>query len=271
VPHRLAIDGLAGGGRVLCAVAVRSRITDGVNSPNGIATDGAGNLFVANEGANTVAVYAPGALSPNATYVNGVNFPTGVAAGADGTVYVSNGFGSPSGLGTVTEYPKGSTSPSVTLSLSGFYAMGVALDSANNLYVSWWSSGSNDVVQVEEYAPGSTDGKNLGLRLPPAIFPAYAIAFDRSGNLVLSVEPLPHAQPKYLAVFPPGATKPSRKINLTSLLDTVVGIAFPADPKRIYVASENDSNMLLLTYPGFKVRAGATVGQATGLALAPGV
>jgi hypothetical protein len=244
-------------------------ITSGISTPEGIATDAAGNLYVANSGNNTVTVYAPGTLTPSLTYSSGVNVPYGVGVGADGTVYVANVTGSGSGAGTVTEYPSGSTVPSQTLTLPGMAAVNVALDAPGNLYVSWYSL-TSAYIQIEKYAPRSSTGTNLRLDLPAGSFPAYALAFDRDGNLALAYEPLTHAEPKYLGIFPPGATEPVRKIDESSLLDIVDGIAFPRDGDRFYVASTNCQLLMQLDYRRLMVRSVASVGGATGLALSPG-
>lgn len=243
-------------------------ITDGISSPEGLAVDSSGNLYVANSGDSTVTVYPPGQTTPSATYSSGVSAPFGVAVGRDGTVYVAN-VGSPSGGGSITEYPAGSMTPNLTIALPGESAISVALDSSNRLYTSWFSF-STYAVAIYEYATeGSGTGQNLGLDLPTYVFPAYAIAFDPSGNLIVPVESLTHNPPKYLAVFPPGATKPKHKIDDRSLLDVVTGIAFGSKSDIFYVSAENDHDWLKLTYPKAVPRDVVNVGSPTGLALSP--
>ncbi|MEO6990351.1 MAG: hypothetical protein ABI346_00855 [Candidatus Baltobacteraceae bacterium] len=244
-------------------------ILSGVSSPQGLAVDAGGDLYVANSGNNTVTVYPPGKLMPSVTYASGVSQPDGVGVGADGYVYVANVSGGPSGDGSVTEYPPGSTIPSLTLTLPGLSAVNVALDGANDLYVSWFAKATS-TIQVEKYAPGSSSGTNLRLDLPPGSFPAYAIAFDHAGNLVLPYENLSHGAPKYIGVFPPGSTEPSLRIRDGSLLDVVAGIAFPRDSRLFYVASEGDQIWMRLTYPIVEIRSITSVGIPRGLALSPG-
>ena len=86
-------------------------ITSGIRGPQGITTDKAGNLYVANFIGDTVTIYAPGAGTPKATLSNGINAPTDVHVDAFGNVYVSNspGFGSQS---FIDEFPPGSSAPS---------------------------------------------------------------------------------------------------------------------------------------------------------------
>jgi hypothetical protein len=245
-------------------------ITAGVSTPTGLAVDSGGNLYVANSGNSTVTVYAPGTTTPSATYSNGISTPFGVAVGSDGTVYVANETGGASYTGSVTEYPSGSMTPSTTIELPGQYAFAVALDKSNALYVSWFSLSSYGIEIYKYPTEGSGGGHNLNLDLPPGVFPAYALAFDRHGNLVLPYESLDHNPPKYLAVFPPGATEPSRKIKEAGLVDVVSGVAFPHwDSKLFYVTSENDHDWMALTYPKAVPRDVVNVGGPAGLALSP--
>ncbi len=243
-------------------------ITDGISVPQGLAVDSNDNLYVANSGNNTVTVYPPDTTTPTVTYSTGVSVPYGVAVGSDGTVYIANETGSASGTGSVTEYPSGSMTPNLTISLPYKYAFNVALDSSNHLYVSWFSLSSYSAEIYEYPTEGSSSGQNLNLALPTYIFPAYAIAFDPSGNLIVPVENLGHTSPKYLAVFAPGATKPKRKINLQSLLDVVTGIAFePGNAKIIYVSAANDHDWAKLTYPKIVPRDVVNITGPGGLAL----
>ncbi len=85
-------------------------ISNGISHPGGITTDKRGNLYVANEGNDTVTVYAPGGQAPIFTIPNLLT-PTDVKVDGFGNVYVSNdpGFGAQS---SVVEFPRGSTTPS---------------------------------------------------------------------------------------------------------------------------------------------------------------
>ena len=244
-------------------------ITDGIATPQGLAVDSSGNLYVANSGSNTVTVYPPGQTTPSATYSQGISTPFDVAVGNDGTVYVANETGGASYSGSVTEYPSGSMTPSATIQLANDYAFAVALDSSNALYVSWFSLSSYGIEIYKYPTEGSTNGANLNLDLPTYAFPAYALAFDHSGNLVVPYERLDHNPPKYLAVFPPGAKTPKKKINMGGLMDVVTGMAFPSSGKLLYVATANDHEWLELTYPKAIPRDVVNVGSPAGLALSP--
>jgi len=64
----------------------------GLTNPYGVAVDSAGNIFVANSGANTVQIYtSSGAASPIAGgTIAGLNSPFGVAVDSAGNIYVAN-------------------------------------------------------------------------------------------------------------------------------------------------------------------------------------
>ena len=98
------------------------QIIDGIAGAEGMAVDPAGNLYVANDGPETVEVYAPGASVPSRTYGgNGyygpIYDPIGIAVARNGTLYVANSccvypFGD-----VVTVFPPNSTTPTAFLSL----------------------------------------------------------------------------------------------------------------------------------------------------------
>ncbi|HXO18115.1 MAG TPA: SMP-30/gluconolactonase/LRE family protein [Candidatus Dormibacteraeota bacterium] len=88
-------------------------ITNGIQGPNGLATDESGNLYVANYIGSTVTVYAPNSSTPKLTIANGVSGPFDVKVDAFGNVYVANDplYG---GIPFIQLYPAGSTVPSYT-------------------------------------------------------------------------------------------------------------------------------------------------------------
>ena len=108
-----------------------------VRRPRGLAFDAAGNLYVANAGANTVSKVTPaGAVS---TFASGFNDPDGLAFDAAGNLYVAN-----SGNNTVSKVTPAGV---VSTFASGFNDPdGLAFDAAGNLYVA--NAGNNTVSEV---------------------------------------------------------------------------------------------------------------------------
>jgi hypothetical protein len=103
-------------------------ITDGVNEQGAIGLNGSANLFVPNQGANTVTEYvAPYANAP-ATIVGGQSQPVALAIDALGNLYVAN-----YGNNTVTEYaPPYASGSWTTLGTGISLPLALALSPATN-------------------------------------------------------------------------------------------------------------------------------------------
>jgi sugar lactone lactonase YvrE len=85
-------------------------ITEGIHTPDALAVDGSGNLYVANLNGHNVTVYAPGGNVPIRTITDGVSSPRALAIGPQGNLYVANVYQS-----TISVYKPGTTSPSLTI------------------------------------------------------------------------------------------------------------------------------------------------------------
>jgi hypothetical protein len=182
-------------------------LNTGLYSPQAIAIDAAGRLYVANLSLSgstngSITVYAPGATGdagPTAT-IGGSNtqlsYPTALGFDHAGRLYVIN-----SGTGSLTVYAPGATgnvAPTATRLFAG--AAGIALDAADRLYVA--SSTPSGAARIDIYkleASGTftrTDtiaGPNTGLS-------PGAIAVDPAGWLYVAA--------RYDAIlnYAPGAT-----------------------------------------------------------------
>ena len=68
---------------------VSAFVSSGLDEPEGLAFDAGGNLYVANEGNNTISKVTPaGVVSPFVS--SGLDEPTGLAFDAGGNLYVAN-------------------------------------------------------------------------------------------------------------------------------------------------------------------------------------
>src|SRR5439155_101531 len=104
-----------------------STFASGLNGPDGLAFDAAGNLYVANRVGNTVSKVTPGgAVSTFATLPTG-SFPLGLAFDAAGTLYVAN-------FGTNTVSKASPVGGGVTLDTAG-----TAGSAASPLHVVAWA------------------------------------------------------------------------------------------------------------------------------------
>jgi hypothetical protein len=239
-------------------------ITDGVSSPQGVAVDSSGVLYVANGygGSNNLTEYEPDATQPFQTITTGISAPTSVAVDSQATLYVAN-RSFPMQLAWVSEYAKGSSAPTKTIDFpKGNLATirGIAVDASLNLYANFGSNSS--ARKVFKFPAGSTHGVDLGLEGLGTL--ADGLAVDAGGNLYVGL-------PSGIAVFPPGSTKATRMIS--------AGISSPGlfsvDPAgALYVPNQGTRNGDVLefaagdkhaqsTIRGFESPAGAAISPSS--------
>ena len=120
-------------------------------APTGVASDGSGNIFIADRGNNRVVELSPSSSGFDAptTVISGLSGPAGVAADWNGNVFVAD-----TGNGRILMLPftkSGFGSP-VTVATGLSTPSGVAVDSADNIYVA--VSGSNCVMEIPSTAGG---------------------------------------------------------------------------------------------------------------------
>jgi hypothetical protein len=107
----------------------------GFNNPSGLATDASGNLYVANEGAANILVFAPPYNTTPTTLDDPGQYPADVAVDSQGNVAACNLY-SNSVAGNVAFYPAGSTSSTNTLSSASLGEVYFcAFDANGNLYL----------------------------------------------------------------------------------------------------------------------------------------
>ena len=155
----------------------------GLATPYGIALDSSGNIYVADEFAGSVFVYAPlgsstGPLNeaPTATISGGntgLKFPYGIALDSSGSIYVvdvGNLSASPSISPSVFVYPAlGSSTgllnkvPTATISTTKTtglsFPQGIALDSSGKIYVADEGDESCDGTESVYVYPAGSNGK----------------------------------------------------------------------------------------------------------------
>lgn len=85
-------------------------ITEGIHTPDALAFDAAGNLYVANLNGHDVTEYAPGGALPIHTISRGVTSPRSLVIGAQGNLYVCNVYQS-----TISVYGPQQRTPFLTI------------------------------------------------------------------------------------------------------------------------------------------------------------
>jgi uncharacterized repeat protein (TIGR03803 family) len=145
---------------------------NGISGPTGLAFDGAGNLYVADDGDRMISKVTPsGAVS---TFVStGPNYPFGLACDAAGNLYVANYYGN-----TISEVtPSGTVS---TFAGAGTYSpYDLAFDAAGNLYVANWH-----IDTISKITPSGT--VSTFVSASSGIDQPEDLAFDAASNLYVS-------------------------------------------------------------------------------------
>ena len=155
--------------------------------PEGVAIDAAGNLFIADAGANTVYEIAPGSTTPVALG-SGLSAPRGVAVDGAGNIFVAD-----TGNNQIVEIPVIGGTPSTSAQVIAISAAtsvaghtlnvpeAVIVDGAGNLYIA--DTGNQRVVYVPfdgALAPSLAMTLGSGFNAPSAI------ALDSAGNIYVT-------------------------------------------------------------------------------------
>jgi hypothetical protein len=122
-------------------------LTLGLSEPQGLATDAAENLYVANTLKSDIFVYAKPYRSSGLTLNDANQYPAGVAVSQTGIVGVTNIETAAGGAGSVSFYAKGATLPCATVSDPNwgrvYYG---AFDASGTLYVDGLDFNNNALV-----------------------------------------------------------------------------------------------------------------------------
>ena len=145
----------------------QSRFASGLSSPDGLAFNSAGDLFVANQEGDTITEITPGGV--RSTFASGLQVPCGLAFNSAGNLFVAN-FSE----GTIYEYTPGGVQSTFASGLDG--PEGLAFNSAGDLFESDSYSGN-----IYEFTPAGTKSTFAsGFQTP------LTLAFDQAGNLFVA-------------------------------------------------------------------------------------
>jgi sugar lactone lactonase YvrE len=266
--NRVTVFAPGGNGDVTPVTMIEGAST-GLNAPQGIAHDAAGNLYVANSGSNAIIVFAPGAsgdaspirmIAGGNTQLSGLE---GLAVDAGGSVYVADQVNSrilvfgPGANGDVT--------PARTIEGPGtglYRPIGIALDGSGRLHVvnlGAYTPGTNSITVYSAGASGNAApiatiaGGSTGLYNP------LGIALDAAGNIYVSnfgnTDDGPANFATAVNVFAAGSTGNASPIRtIMGSMSEPEGLA--VDPSgRLYVA--NFDGQFIAVFP-----AGASGGAA---------
>jgi hypothetical protein len=190
-----------------------------LSSPQGLALDAKGNLYVANNGANQILIYGPAYAQLTAkTISQNVSSPTAAAVDATGNILVANSAGGPVGVGSVTEYSSaGVQIPDHTITNGIDYPYAITTDGIGDIWVEnnfntvtvyagfgsipaapiktlsfanpvtglaarnyWMAFGGNTNIQLHEIAIDLVNASTVSATI---FYDAYSLAWDAAGNL----------------------------------------------------------------------------------------
>lgn len=244
--------------------------TKPLNSPQGLALDAKGNLYVANNLGNQILIYSPGYAQMTAkTISTGVRSPSAVTIDVLGNIWVANLGSGPSGTGSVTEYSSaGVQNPNGTITDGVDYPYAIATDGIADIWVEnnfnnatvypiygaippapiktvpftypitglaahnmWMAFGGNNFTTLEEIS--TVLSPVIGVAYGTVGSSAYALAYDTAGNLYCGT-----IQDALTVTTPAGATK-----QLIALGYFPFGVAVDSVRARIYVSDGNHNQI----------------------------
>jgi hypothetical protein len=233
----------------------------GFTLPQGLATDRAGNLYVADTGASVVYVFSHGATEPSLVLNDAGWAPTGVAVSTSGEVAVANIHSVAGGLGSVTFYAPGKTQPFATVSgpqlLSAWFC---AYDGHGNLF----ADGGEGPAQVVEIAHGGSQRALTSLGIANIDIPG-GIQVLRNGDILLG-DQLLRIISRYWRKHP----EPVGETFLASSSDPVSFALTGPHEDFLYDADYALAETMRFAFPGGRAsRSIAVAGLPSGIAVVP--
>jgi sugar lactone lactonase YvrE len=148
--------------------------TTDTGDPNGVALDGSGNLYVANDATNTITEFDPHG-NYLGVFASGLNQPASMTFDAYGNLYVVNG-----GAGEILKInPQGTQSVFAAGGLNS--PQGIAIGPNGNIYVS--NQGDNSIKEITPSGQLSTFWSDGSWTIVDQV---EGLAFDASGNLYVA-------------------------------------------------------------------------------------
>jgi hypothetical protein len=237
------------------------QLTTGMTSPEGLATDSSGNLYVTNAGNSsvpaTIEKFAPQASEPMMKIVDTGGFPIGVAIARNGDIVVANEIAQPgSGPGDVVVFDRHGRLLATLTDPNAQYELFPAVDSHGNIFTTYLDF--SFIGHVNEFVGSSVVELPIVLQFPGSL------RFDRDNLLVMD------NVAKTISTYPPPYQTATSVLSLTA---AVSPIAFDliGSGKALYTADGGNSQSQEYTYPG-----GALIntinppsGLVSGVALSP--
>ena len=150
---------------------VTTLVSTGLSSPQGVAVDGSGNVYIADAGHGAIKKWTAATNTVSTLVSTGLSAPAGVAVDGSGNVYIAD-----TGHNAIKKWTAATNTVSTLVSTGLSGPQGVAVDSYGNVYIAdsnhyairKWTAASNTVSTV--VTAGVAD-------------PIVCVAVDGSGNV----------------------------------------------------------------------------------------
>jgi sugar lactone lactonase YvrE len=162
------VHGLGQGPAIAFGPGAQTTVASGLNSPNGVAIDGAGNVYIADFSSHRVLKVAPGGAQTEVG--KGLRFPSAVAVDGGGNVYIAD-----YGNNRVIKIAA-ANGAHIAVGSGLKLPYGVAVDGADNVYIADYQN--DRVVKVSPF--GVQTQFAVGLNFPTAV------AVDAAGTVFVA-------------------------------------------------------------------------------------
>jgi hypothetical protein len=215
------------------------------NGPEGLHTDAAGNLYVADQGIGSespgvgdIAVYAPGAASPSRLIIPGYNI-SDVVPSTKGGLFAAN-FGPVGyfGPGSVSAYGGQKDVPRWTTVIpNAFQSLGIVRDTSNRDVFATYSTNDNK-GHIARFAGGKPPAIDLGVTYGTP----WGIAEDGKGNLLA-------AGGGVVSIF----SRTGKARGTFKVPGSPYRLAFNTDRTLLFISNFDNFDVQIFTYPKAKM------------------
>jgi hypothetical protein len=230
---------------------LQKRLRTGLSQPQGLATDAAENLYVANTQLHQILVYAQPYGSPVLTLDDADEYPTGVAVSQSGVVGVTNIQSVAGTGGDINFYAKGATSPCASVTdpnwNGGYFG---AFDAAGNLFIDGTDRSGNPLVGEVSGGCGATAITTLSVG--NTLFNPGGVQVQ-NGNVLILDQVYNSFSPVVYTYAPPSGGSLGSPIATTNLSAGIEMITFALtkDGGSLWIAhSDAAAGRIKYSYPG---------------------
>jgi DNA-binding beta-propeller fold protein YncE len=162
------LDVTQAGSTYVAAGIPTTLVSSGLRYPNGVAVDGAGNVYIADTDNSALKKWSPASDTVSTLVSSGLEFPEFVAVDGAGNVYAAE-------YGAILEWSEANSNLTTLVSSWSDSLGGLAVDAAGNAYFANYGNYS-----IQEWLPGNSD---LATLVPPGLFDPIGVAVDAAGNV----------------------------------------------------------------------------------------